>query len=309
MEGLRNSNLQPCQLSRGPATSQLSRVLFSGSCLDLTKFGPSMHFSGVTPGDCYSLLYVLECPQPGHTFNFEKEHEADCMGVFAPGAPLDSVTPSGYCNAAFALPSEVFLSLAAQTGTAIPDSLLGRGGLLQVGADGQQAIRSVITVLGELIRDPSAPLAVETVRRHAERSVREAFLTALTSDDSSTAKSEGVRVTRRYHRLRLARDYITAHMHEPVMIEDLCQVTGLRRRSLENLFRELLGLSPTTYLLNLRLQGARHALLRDTPASATVKSIALDWGFWHLGRFSGYYHRQFGEYPAETLARRSQHLR
>lgn len=158
VEGLRNSSLQPCQLSRGPATSQLSRILFSGGCLDLAKFGQSMHFSGVAPPDCYSFLYVLECPQPGHTFNFEKEHEADCMGVFTPGAPLDAFTPAGYCNAAFTVSSDVFHSWMASTGTAIPDSLLGRGGLLQVGASGQRAIRSVMTSLGELIRDPSAPL-------------------------------------------------------------------------------------------------------------------------------------------------------
>ena len=28
----------------------------------------------------------------------------------------------------------------------------------------------------------------------------------------------------------------------------------------------------------------------------------MKYGFWHLGRFSGYYHDLFGEYPSRTVA-------
>jgi AraC family ethanolamine operon transcriptional activator len=51
-----------------------------------------------------------------------------------------------------------------------------------------------------------------------------------------------------------------------------------------------------------RLWLARRALLRAGPEDL-VKSIALDYGFWHLGRFSRIYHREFGELPSETLGR------
>lgn len=308
VEALRNSSLQPCQLSRGPATSQLSRVLFPGSCLDLAEFGPAMQFSGVTPRDCYALLFVLKCPEPGRSFNFEVEHGVGYMGVFAPAAPLDAFTPAGYCNAALTLPTDAFHAFLASSRVQLPDSVLGEGGALRIGPGEQRTIHSLASAIGEMIRDPAGPLADEAVRQSAERSVRAAFLAALTSPDTQTAFPDCVRITRRYHRLRLAREYVAAHVHKPVSIDNLCNATGLGRRALENLFKDLLGLCPTTYLRNLRLQGTRHALLRATPTSASVKSIALDWGFWHLGRFSAYYHGHFGEHPSKTLTTLSQRL-
>jgi AraC-like DNA-binding protein len=41
--------------------------------------------------------------------------------------------------------------------------------------------------------------------------------------------------------------------------------------------------------------------LASPGATTTVTDVALKWGFNHLGRFSGFYVRQFGEAPSETL--------
>ncbi|MCC7422651.1 MAG: helix-turn-helix domain-containing protein [Planctomycetaceae bacterium] len=35
-----------------------------------------------------------------------------------------------------------------------------------------------------------------------------------------------------------------------------------------------------------------------------MASVALRWGFWHLGEFAGAYRTLFGESPVETLHRR-----
>jgi AraC-like DNA-binding protein len=302
VEGLRRADLQPCQLSHEPATSELSRLLFPEGCLDIAEFGPEMLFSGVTPSDCYSLVFVLRCPQPGRSFNFEIEHGAGYMGFFSPGTPLDAFTPAGYRHAALTLPADVFHSCLALKNETLPESFLEKGGALRIGNNEQRGIHSVTAALGEMIGDPADPLADQIVRQKAGRSVREAFLGALTSADSHPALPDPTRVTRRYQKLRLARDYIAAHAHGPIYIEDLCRATGLGRRALENLFQNLLGLCPVAYLRNLRLQGTRHSLLEATPESVAVKAIALDWGFWHLGRFSAYYFEHFGEYPSETLS-------
>ncbi len=49
-----------------------------------------------------------------------------------------------------------------------------------------------------------------------------------------------------------------------------------------------------------RLTMARDELRRPM-ASTTVTQVALHWGFDHLGRFSRYYAREFGELPSDTL--------
>ena len=55
-------------------------------------------------------------------------------------------------------------------------------------------------------------------------------------------------------------------------------------------------------LRQARLARARRDLLEGLPGT-TVTQTALQWGFQHLGRFSGEYARRFGESPSDTLRR------
>jgi transcriptional regulator GlxA family with amidase domain len=47
----------------------------------------------------------------------------------------------------------------------------------------------------------------------------------------------------------------------------------------------------------------RNELLAADPETTTVVSVANKWGFTHMGHFSGYYTRLFGENPSVTLQR------
>ena len=57
------------------------------------------------------------------------------------------------------------------------------------------------------------------------------------------------------------------------------------------------------YLRTLRLSNARHDLL--TQRWATVTETAMQWNFFHLGRFSQDYQRIYGETPSQTFRRNS----
>ena len=65
------------------------------------------------------------------------------------------------------------------------------------------------------------------------------------------------------------------------------------------------GISLQKFMMLNRLWSVRTALLRAGPEDL-IKTIALDHGFWHLGRFSRTYRTFFGESPSDT-ARRSAH--
>ena len=78
----------------------------------------------------------------------------------------------------------------------------------------------------------------------------------------------------------------------------------MSERTLEYAFKEIMGLSPVTYLSRLRLHRVRQALLAATHGSTTVTTEALNWGFWHFGEFSRAYKECFGELPSETLRRK-----
>ena len=101
--------------------------------------------------------------------------------------------------------------------------------------------------------------------------------------------------------VRQAQDYLQAHAHEPVTTAQLAIACGVSTRSLNAGFKEFLGVSPTQYLRDLRLQRVRAELLQG--GAGNVASIALRWGFEHMGRFAAQYRQAFGESPSQTLRR------
>lgn len=114
----------------------------------------------------------------------------------------------------------------------------------------------------------------------------------------------------RYRNAKLVRaveDWIDAVAPGPVRISDICGQFGVSRRSLERAFRETLDLGPAQYLMAKRLSAARLALAKADPAAVSVTDVAIDQGFWELGRFAVRYREMFGEKPSETLRRASQH--
>ena len=95
-------------------------------------------------------------------------------------------------------------------------------------------------------------------------------------------------------------EYLSADGPEAPSINDLCVATGLPARTLTYAFQQAMGISPRRYLHIRRLLAVRQALRSAARAEADVTRIAMEHGFWHLGRFSQYYKEFFGELPSET---------
>ena len=83
-------------------------------------------------------------------------------------------------------------------------------------------------------------------------------------------------------------------------VADLCSLCDVPRRTLNRAFHDALGMGPATYLRRVRLNGV-HGALQKSDGSITVTDAALEFGFWHLGRFAEQYKEMFGESPHETL--------
>ncbi|MCK6190060.1 MULTISPECIES: helix-turn-helix domain-containing protein [unclassified Pseudomonas] len=88
---------------------------------------------------------------------------------------------------------------------------------------------------------------------------------------------------------------------ETVNLLQLAQIAGVPLRQLQQGFKTYTGMSPAQWLRLRRLNGARRELLNA--AGATVAEVAMNWSFWHLGRFSHSYRALFKELPSETLKR------
>ena len=90
---------------------------------------------------------------------------------------------------------------------------------------------------------------------------------------------------------------------ETLNLLELSQVAGVSLRQLQHAFKAYTGMTPTHWLRLRRLNSAHRELLSRSPMETTVAEVAMQWSFWHLGRFSSSYRALFKELPSETLKR------
>jgi len=101
-----------------------------------------------------------------------------------------------------------------------------------------------------------------------------------------------------------AREYIEAHLAEPISISKVSEYSATSLSKLERIFRRELQMSPSQYILARRLSSVNRDLLRSRSNDMRIAQIAMDHGFQHLGRFAGAYRAHFGELPSETIGLR-----
>ncbi|MDF3202841.1 MULTISPECIES: helix-turn-helix domain-containing protein [unclassified Pseudomonas] len=94
---------------------------------------------------------------------------------------------------------------------------------------------------------------------------------------------------------------------ETVNLLELARIAGVPLRQLQHGFKTYTGMSPAQWLRLRRLNSARRELLNPPSADTTVAEVAMNWSFWHLGRFSNSYRALFQELPSETLKRHQKH--
>jgi AraC-like DNA-binding protein len=96
--------------------------------------------------------------------------------------------------------------------------------------------------------------------------------------------------------------YIDAHLAEQITMESIARNVHMSIRSIQQGFRDELGMSPMAYVRDRRLERV-HAELADALPSdgVTVTDVATRWGFHHLGSFAVEYRKRWGTSPSETL--------
>jgi transcriptional regulator GlxA family with amidase domain len=102
---------------------------------------------------------------------------------------------------------------------------------------------------------------------------------------------------------RAAVDVIEAEAHLPLTLSAVAARSQVSARSLQQGFMRHLGMSPMSYLREVRLRRAHQTLLESDPSAVTVASVAYDWGFTNLGRFAAAHSARYREQPAKTLRR------
>ncbi len=181
------------------------------------------------------------------------------------------------------------------------DEAFPRDGIALYGEGGLTLARVLPQLADDLFLRPSVPLPPR-VAQSIKQLIDEVLCEMI---GRTVAQRSSRRIFPAFHRVRQAEDMMYAHSDEAVSILEVAEMLGVSLRSLQLAFAEVHGgLSPRDVLSRVRLEKARLRLLA-AKGEGQVTNVAMDSGFFHLGRFSQAYARAFGEKPSETLARRT----
>lgn len=152
--------------------------------------------------------------------------------------------------------------------------------------------RALRALLSPEVEKPGVP----GLRRRRDSETEDAVIDALLR----SARTRSVRRDPgRFALARRAEGMIRDSLGDDLSITHCAAQLGTPLRTLELGFRDLYGTSLRAYRHALRLNAARHDLLRPD-GEDSVGTVAVRWGLLHLGRFSTDYRRMFGESPSET---------
>ena len=245
---------------------------------------------------------VLDTVSEGPTIqNGQAIYEAQALGLFGSGAEhLSRSSPGEYFYAPF--PEERFRrAWQAATGE---ESAVQPGEFRRVRPEGQrwQALLDTIAAIRRQAETAPATWSSPLKQGAIERSLLNAVVLAVTADKERTRPAAvGGSACERSGVVRRAQDYLRAHAHKPVYVLDLCGATGVSERTLRGAFLDQCGMGPIRYLKLRRLHQVRRTLRSTVPEATSVKAVALENGFWDLGRFATEYRQHFRESPSQTL--------
>jgi len=132
--------------------------------------------------------------------------------------------------------------------------------------------------------------------KEAEKKILSLLETLLDKQDPETSKlTKGEKIA------LTIRDQLYAHMDGKISISSLAKQYNVTEGTLQNSFKSLFGFTPKNFLRQMKLNLVYRDLQKAEIKDETVSNVALRWGFMHMGHFSNYYRKLFGENPSTTL--------
>jgi AraC-like DNA-binding protein len=282
------------QVDGGRLDGKLSHYLISDLPLDLASFSLGVRSRGVVSEDRVSIGMLTG--SKGRVTHWSYAMRPGDVVVWPPGGEHDA---RYYGGASVAVISLSPADLPAMFGSEPRLGEVGnwtRSHYRPTSPVAAQTISGLLDIAGRM-DDMGIDLSqgsAEFWKRAIVDLTTSAILQTLPSDrDGPIPSALGV--------VKKVEDYVSAAGERPVHVTELCEQLHVSRRTLHRAFHNAVGIGAVSFVRHKRLCAIHSALRRSNPTATTVAAVALRHGFINLGRFSGDYHKLFGEYPAQTL--------
>lgn len=285
------------QLSAGVFRGSLEEIWFGNVQFFREKTNQVVHETGRAWEGSRTVGVGVELGENG--FFAGQPLHVDTLFTLGSGGELDFRTPQHLDLLAVTADAFSLREYGEQIWQIDTEEKMPQAGLITPPAEATHALRQFLLLLLSSIESNPKLLNYGQIRKGIEQEVFNKLISTINeAPEQRPAPEPGSR-----HRLvAQARDYLLAHLDEPVTVADLCTALKVSRRTLQYSFQAVLNVNPVAWLRATRLNGVRRSLkaARDDPR-ATVADIAARWGFWHLSHFAADYKLMFGELPSQTL--------
>ena len=292
---LDNLDIRLTQLVAGEFHGTLESVTTPNMTIYEDYWGCKAQAIGVAPVDSMVIGTRVERWGPGIQWCGESiDHRH--FGLSEQGGSIDYVLPSQSSNAVLVIKSELLRRTLSQDAYNL---LLGSRTITFTLAAGTRLVTAITETVRKYARFPELlenPWEVRALESSLLDILGSALERSANRDHARSASSR-----RCYVRKAIAQ---VENTDVPLTSLELAQAIGVSQRTLNYAFREVLEVTPNTYLQLHRLNAAHRDLIRIGPQStASVSEIACKWGFVHPGRFSILHNKLFNEKPSVTLRR------
>lgn len=165
----------------------------------------------------------------------------------------------------------------------------------------KQEVKDILVMAEKLSKFTSS--TVPSIAEMFSVSLMNAYVKAICDPTNAIEDMKSIALNRFHGQIVMGSEHLAlTNMEQSLKLSEIADFTGYSLRAMEMIFKNTVGMTPTHWFLNIRLNGALRDLMQGT-ASSTVSEIANKWGFQHLARFSEQYRKVFGELPSKTLAR------
>ncbi|MBR0859018.1 helix-turn-helix domain-containing protein [Bradyrhizobium liaoningense] len=294
-QAVHGSHVDVMQLGRGRLRGTLSHVGIGDFSLSIGTFNVGMRTQRISSDDKLIIGMLLAAEERVAHWSFDMQ--LNDVLVIPPLIEHDGVFhgASAYAAMRFDL-NDVASLFGGEAMLSDPDTWRSRRHFRADPASGAIASRRLVRIMSHLHtrKNGLTPLTSDFWKRSIVECMAANVISSLPTDDRGWLPS-----ARRV--IRKVEDHLAEAGTRPVHVSEICDVLGISRRTLHRAFQEVFGIGPVTFLRHKRLC-MTHSILRESaPGTTTVASVAMQQGFFELGRFAHYYQAMFGEYPSQTL--------
>lgn len=280
------------QLTRGAFGGEMQQITFAGMRLFVESLRESVYQTGHIGGGALALGMPLQLE--GESVFCGAPCDAATLHVFSGATGFDFRSPRRHVMLGLELDAAAWRRCTDQDPAGSkPARITPQAVLHRPDASALTRLKqALVALLGHVQAHPGS-FAAPAVQQRVLDNVLDQVSDLLACPAPAGNVHSHWAVTQR------ARDMIHARLDNPPTVLALCERLDVSRRTLQNCFQTVLGVSPLSYLRAVRLNAARQAL----KTAPSVTAAATDLGFWHFGHFAHDYQQMFGELPSQTFRR------